>query len=31
MQRMSSESRRLAEERHWGNAFLSFWNDNAES
>ncbi|MFQ6104124.1 MAG: glycosyltransferase [Candidatus Glassbacteria bacterium] len=29
--RMSAESRRLAEERHWENAFQRFWNQNTGS
>jgi glycosyltransferase involved in cell wall biosynthesis len=28
-ERMSIESRRVAEERHWENAFMTFWNQNS--
>jgi glycosyltransferase involved in cell wall biosynthesis len=30
IRKMSAESRRLAEERDWGNAFQTFWSQNAE-
>ncbi len=28
-ERMAAESRRVAQERHWDNAFMTFWDQNA--
>ena len=30
-EKMSAESRRVAKERHWENAFFTFWNQNTGS